>query len=50
MPVDYNGDGKAETAVYRASEQRWYIPVWSVTGAVNTKFGTSGDVAVPAAP
>lgn len=50
VPADYNGDGKAETAVYRPSTQVWYVPQFGVFGGIITKFGTNGDVAVPAAP
>ena len=50
VPGDYNGDGKAEVAVYRASDQRWHIPRCAAYEGIDRKFGTTGDVAVQAAP
>jgi len=44
VPGDYNGDGKAEIAVYRATEGRWYIDGQS--SAIG--WGQDGDVPVPA--
>ncbi len=48
-PGDYNGDGKTDLAVYRPSESRWYVPQCGDFKMYGTKFGSSGDVPVPAA-
>jgi hypothetical protein len=48
-PGDYNGDGKTEPAVYRASGQNWYVPQCADFKMFGDKFGSSGDAAVPAA-
>jgi hypothetical protein len=45
VPADYNGDGRSEPGIYRPTDQRWYVPPCAVSDAVNTKFGTTGDVA-----
>ncbi len=45
IPVmaDYNGDGRAESAVFRSSNSTWYV-----RGAGNVLYGTSGDIPVVA--
>ncbi len=44
LPVaDYDGDGKAEIAVFRPSTGRWLVG-----GAAPVRFGERGDVPVPA--
>jgi hypothetical protein len=47
IPADYDGDGKTEVSVYRASEQNWYAPQCADYKQSVMKFGASSDVAVP---
>ena len=45
---DYDGDGKADVSVFRASENRWYIFRSSDSVVAQTAFAIAGDVPVPA--
>jgi uncharacterized delta-60 repeat protein len=47
-PFDYDGDGKADISVFRASENKWYILRSSDLGITQTVFAVAGDVPVPA--
>ena len=50
VAADYDGDGRADFAVFRAASGMWYI-LKSSTGLqqwLTAKWGMSGDVAVPA--
>ena len=47
MPGDYDGDGKADLAVYQQSTGHWFMD-WSAVGfETHLAFGGSGFVAVP---
>ena len=39
---DYDGDGKADFAVWRESDRNWYIAK-SSGGFLIARFGTAGD-------
>ena len=39
MPADYDGDGKADVAVFRPSTGMWYV-----RGLFNRSWGLSGDI------
>ncbi|HEY0426361.1 MAG TPA: FG-GAP-like repeat-containing protein, partial [Pyrinomonadaceae bacterium] len=45
---DYDGDGRADISVFRASENRWYVFRSSDSVVAQQIFAISGDVPVPA--
>ncbi len=47
-PFDYDGDGKADVSVFRASEGNWYILRSSDFGVTQATFAVAGDVPAPA--
>ena len=48
MPGDYDGDGKTDIAVWRPSNQIWYILLSSTGKVVTYKWGLPTDKPVPA--
>lgn len=47
-PGDYDGDGKFDTAVFRPSNNAWFLNRTSA-GVLITNFGAAGDQPIPAA-
>ncbi len=45
---DYDGDGKADVSVFRASENKWYVLRSSDSTVYQPVFAIAGDVPVPA--
>jgi uncharacterized delta-60 repeat protein len=45
---DYDGDGKADVSVFRASENQWYVLQSSNFAVVQKIFAVAGDIAAPA--
>ena len=44
---DYDGDGKSDVSVFRASENNWYILRSSDFGVTQSAFAVAGDLPVP---
>jgi uncharacterized delta-60 repeat protein len=47
-PFDYDGDGRADISVFRASENKWYVLRSSDSQVDQPIFGLAGDIPVPA--
>ena len=47
MPADYNGDGRADPVVFRASGGLWTGPYNGVAGGYAKSLGQTGDVPIP---
>ncbi|PYT01803.1 MAG: hypothetical protein DMF63_02890 [Acidobacteria bacterium] len=47
-PFDYDGDGRADVSVFRASTNRWYVLLSGNSTVAEQTFGLAGDVITPA--
>ncbi|MEZ5428560.1 MAG: FG-GAP-like repeat-containing protein [Pyrinomonadaceae bacterium] len=47
-PFDFDGDGRSDIAIFRPSENKWYILRSSDFGLTETVFAISGDLITPA--
>jgi len=48
VPADYNGDGRADIAVFRPFPSDWPDGMWFIWGGGVYKWGIQGDIPVPA--
>jgi hypothetical protein len=48
VQADYDGDGRADLAVYRQTSSEWYVILSSTGTGWSVQWGGSGDRPVPA--